>query len=823
MELTMFLAALRRLTSRGRLLGGLATAVVVNLFGSAAIAAAPPECTTEGTGAAECTKAIPGSAREGSSCLYNGGCGATAEEAAGTLLASLGAMVCTWQGPQESPFSPSPVQDRLPAFVEQSQFGGGYSTMTWDILANDFTCREPLSGSYTGTSYRWRELRCPSGDWSRKIHDQNVYCVRTPDCPGDDCPKTRARESVGNPIQALTGAKLQRVVDYEGAGEFPLRFERTYRSSGHVAPVVLGNPPVQYEFGLSWTHNYFGVLTYFGPDGRNLSIDRGRGPRYYRLSADNTKLVPSGNQRDEVRPIGAVGSVTGFTRIDARNHQEIYDILGRLRELRDGKGNAHVLHYQGSSFKLLSVSDGFGRAIEFQYGSEDRITGIRLPDGRIIQYLVAGIFDNYFPDEPEFRRQWSVLSSVTYPDGKSIRYGYDGLDRLWLSSVTDERGLQVGSYTRTLVAGHIERATTENAGGVNRFEIQPANGIGSTTITGPLGERYTQTFADFGGITRLTSQTECAGSTPNCSERSMTYTYKADGRLASERDWNGVETTYTIDPSRKLETARVEAAGTPVARKTTTGWASDSRLRTRETVYDPSNTAVFQRNWSYDTNGRLTQYLEKDLVAPKTRRWAYTHTYSAAAPWARERTVVNGPRTDVADTTTTDFWAFDATCPDQLPIAGVVNLGCRGNARSVTDALGRVTTYDAYDHNGRLLQQTDPNGRKTRYRYHVRGWLTSVAEIFSGQTLTTTLTYLPNGRLSKVTQPDGSYFTLTYDAAQRLTAMADASGNKVTYTLDAAGNRIGERTRDSSGTLTRRITRTFDGLSRLTSVLGALQ
>src|SRR5581483_11403305 len=35
----------------------------------------------------------------------------------------------------------------------------------------------------------------------------------------------------------------------------------------------------------------------------------------------------------------------------------------------------------------------------------------------------------------------------------------------------------------------------------------------------------------------------------------------------------------------------------------------------------------------------------------------------------------------------------------------------------------------------------------------------------------------------------GSYLTYTYDAAHRLTAMADSLGNSVTYTLDAMDNR----------------------------------
>lgn len=43
-----------------------------------------------------------------------------------------------------------------------------------------------------------------------------------------------------------------------------------------------------------------------------------------------------------------------------------------------------------------------------------------------------------------------------------------------------------------------------------------------------------------------------------------------------------------------------------------------------------------------------------------------------------------------------------------------------------------------------------------------------------------------------------------YDAARRLTTIADSLGNTVSYTLDAAGNRIGEQLTDPGGHLKKR-------------------
>jgi hypothetical protein len=48
----------------------------------------------------------------------------------------------------------------------------------------------------------------------------------------------------------------------------------------------------------------------------------------------------------------------------------------------------------------------------------------------------------------------------------------------------------------------------------------------------------------------------------------------------------------------------------------------------------------------------------------------------------------------------------------------------------------------------------------------------------------------------------------------------DTLGNKVVYTLDAEGNRIQEDTKDPNGTLAKTLTRSYDALNRLQTVIG---
>ena len=44
-----------------------------------------------------------------------------------------------------------------------------------------------------------------------------------------------------------------------------------------------------------------------------------------------------------------------------------------------------------------------------------------------------------------------------------------------------------------------------------------------------------------------------------------------------------------------------------------------------------------------------------------------------------------------------------------------------------------------------------------------------------------------------MTQPDDSYLIYSYDQAHRLTGIADALGDHIAYTLDAASNRVKEQ------------------------------
>ncbi|MFC4131754.1 LamG-like jellyroll fold domain-containing protein [Hamadaea flava] len=188
-----------------------------------------------------------------------------------------------------------------------------------------------------------------------------------------------------------------------------------------------------------------------------------------------------------------------------------------------------------------------------------------------------------------------------------------------------------------------------------------------------------------------------------------------------------------------------------------------------------------------------------------------------------------------------------------------------GNVTSMTDALGKVTSY-RYDQLGRLAKVTEPGGAATTYVYDLNDELLrttnalgayaestydylgrevtqSTFERSTSSTFTTSYAYTSAGFVQKVTQPSGSYVTYTTNAVGDATARTDAAGNATQYrydylgrqvavtapdgskrtsVYDEPGNMIAGKAYDSTGALISKISGTFDGNGNQLAMIDAL-
>jgi len=236
--------------------------------------------------------------------------------------------------------------------------------------------------------------------------------------------------------------------------------------------------------------------------------------------------------------------------------------------------------------------------------------------------------------------------------------------------------------------------------------------------------------------------------------------------------------------------SKTEAYGTPRARTTSYQYlATNSALPTL--ITEPLRTTALA--YFSGTNNVQTKTITDTTATPNvSRTWSYT--YDSYGRMLTE----DGPRTDTVDVTTYAYY----TC--------TTGLQC-GQLQTVTDPAGHVTTYDTYNAFGQPLTITDPNGVVSTLTYDARQRPTSRS--VSGET--TSFDYWPTGLLKKITLPDASYLQYAYDGAHRLTQINDALGNKITYTLDAMGNRTSESAYDPSSVLHRTHSRVINALNQL--------
>ncbi len=174
------------------------------------------------------------------------------------------------------------------------------------------------------------------------------------------------------------------------------------------------------------------------------------------------------------------------------------------------------------------------------------------------------------------------------------------------------------------------------------------------------------------------------------------------------------------------------------------------------------------------------------------RSWNYTYNSLGLVETA------DGPRTDVSDVTT---YGYDT----------------QGHLTLVTNALGHMTQLSNFDTFGNPQTVIDANGVITNLTYSPQGWLASVSTAGS----TTSFEHDAVGQITKVTRGDGSWLQYTWNGARRLKVISNNLGETVNYGYDVMGNRIAQRLKDGSGSLTQQQSWVYDELGRLLHSVGA--
>lgn len=337
----------------------------------------------------------------------------------------------------------------------------------------------------------------------------------------------------GDPINAGTGNKFEAHTEYRGPGPMPLEISWLYNSkfeSGYYQPAAL-------IFGRNRTHYY----------GRSvLRIETPSAPIAWVARPDGNALkfawqssAWAGDEgRDEVlRERFIDGAPAGWELRDASGGLEVFDLSGKLIELRDREGRVQRLAYSSAGY-LQSVEDESGRQLRFEYATTGLVSRALLPDGGQILFRYSSGKD---------------LTEVEYVGGAKLGYRYNetGLSSTYtqpgaLTGVIDENGAR---YSSTKYDGDTRALRTEMGGGVadvvTATYTKPAYGAHASAAAITLQDgslRNVSMMVVDGQVVPSAATTSCAG----CPTRMVQYSYDQHGRpdvvtvngVASDSDYN---------------------------------------------------------------------------------------------------------------------------------------------------------------------------------------------------------------------------------------------------------------------------------------------
>ena len=579
-----------------------------------------------------------------------------------------------------------------------------------------------------------------------------------------------------NPIHIVTGNKYKRAVDLPINSFTPLSFHRYYNSLD----------PRSTELGYGWRHSFQSSIE-TSYEGKIATVNRPDG-----VSVEFSNFYDTGWVSDLGITSKLSKTVTGW-QYKTATKTELFNQQGQLISITNEQGRVLML---GNSGQLDTVTDELGNQLIFTY-QNSLLSNVTASDGRNWQY-------NYDIN--------NNLVRVTNPDNTFVQYDYTNSDFInSLTGITDERGIAVEHYeydaSGRAIASYKGNKTSTLSERIDAVSIQ-YDGLPyqARQITSSRGAVTTYDWFDKLGASAITKITG-----PGCaacgSGANTSYLYDDSFNVTSSSD-NGVTTNYGNYDSNGNYGFKEIAVGTPEQRRI--DYTYDPRFYSKITTITEPSVALGQNKVTtntYDSFGNL-ETRTIDGFTPTGTPVSRKTTFKYEGP-LNQLSEIDGPRTDVADITTIDYYPNDVGQGNN-----------RARVQRIT-ASGIITRDNIqYTATGKVASEQRPNGVSLTYQYYAgNDRLQTLTQSGGSISKTTQWTYLATGEAQTITRNVGtaaaSTLTFGYDVARRLTSITDNNGNRIVYTLDTEGNRTNENVYDNASQLKRSITQTFDLYNKL--------
>ena len=584
-------------------------------------------------------------------------------------------------------------------------------------------------------------------------------------CQAQGTASADVKEPMGNPINSTIGNKTQREVDINGGNGIP-GFFRTYNSlqTRDLATI-----------GVGWMHNWARRLE---RTGNTISVLRSDG------SSQNFSFSGSDYGQwtgDPDTKFMLVSTASGYVLSLQDGTVETYDRMGLLNSVTEANGLTTTIDQ--SQGVITTVTGPFGHKLTFGW-SAGRLVSVQDANGNVVRLAVDGS---------------SNLASVGYPDSSTRTYLYEAAFLPHgLTGIVDGTGTRISTYTYD--ATTYLATSTQRAGGTGLYSITFSGVFGY--IQDAVGRVVTKVRTRLFGLNKTTSIAN------NVDTKTVSKGYDGAGNLSSITNEEGQTTEYVYDSVNRME-SETRAFGTSLAQTTLVTYAN-AFVAIPSTVTEPSVRAGSSKTTSYTygdarfpllpTSVTVSGFTPSGQAVSRTTGLAYSSTGQLA--------LIDGPRSDVIDTTTIETWQCTTG-------------GSCGQLKRITNALGQQTTFDTYDGAGRLLQKTSASGIVTTYTYNARGKVLSVTETGGTLARSMTMTYDGASRLATATLPTGQQLTYVYDGADQLLSITDQLGNTVAYGYDLKGNRTSVMLKDGGGNIATQATMVYNARNAVQSIYAA--
>ncbi|HDS1598452.1 TPA: RHS repeat protein [Stenotrophomonas maltophilia] len=598
-----------------------------------------------------------------------------------------------------------------------------------------------------------------------------------------------------NPCFPATGDKARAEVQFTFAGrEFFLHYHSLNQVQGYG------------ELGVGWSHSYSDfVMSFYRQsrvDDRGYIQTYGAASRGIRRAGEVLRAGPGGTSE----------------LIEADGTRRIYSATGHLIRVDTARPSTSVVLERDGFGRVSRVIDGLGRALIFKYENR-RLAKIVLPNGAEVKYgydgfgnLISasrpdGSFRNYIYNEAEhapagFRH---LMTGIVESGQRYATFSYDMRGRVVASRLNDAG--KIVDSTRITYSPDGSAASTGSLGDIRQHQI---SGVQYRNITSTSDSRGVR-GAVFSGAGRIASRSDALGGVTSFSYSD--FGSGAVSQIASITEESIDRTTRTVrDANNQIVEERV-----------TQKVAGVEKLVSLKRVV-PDAYGRIHYTCHYDATQPIDYVCGALELAPGNVR-QIRYSYCSEVDVAVSPSVCplvglhRSTRDPAGNVTWFEYYSADApgcetgtSCPYR-----------KGDQRAQVNSLGQRIEFLEYDASGNAIRIQGIDGAEVERLYDAMGRLTSVA-LRGGAPADDRISlfeYSSTGKITRAAMPDGGWIQLHYDTADRLVSTEDSLGNKVLYTLDAAGNHVSEEARDVTGALRKVIGRTFDSAGRETRVVDA--